>query len=125
MNAGGGKKVERLRKRYATLREELGNLGLICQGTITERIIETATGRKGRKKRYGPYYQWTRKKGAKTVTVNLAPEQARVYQCAIREDRHLHRILEQMRQASLQILSATTVGVPRRRRMVARTPKSG
>ena len=125
MNAGEGGKVQRLRRRYAALRERLGGLGLICQGTITERVIETRKGGKRKKKRYGPYYQWTRKKGAKTVTVNLAPEQAHVYQRAIREDRQLHRILDKMRQASLQILSATTVGVPRRNRMVARTPESG
>ena len=78
---------------------------------------------RGGKKEYGPYYQWTRKMGGKTVTVNLTADQARVYEHAIREDRKLRRILERMRMISLHILAATTVGVMRRKRTVTRKPK--
>ena len=68
----------RLRKRHARLASALGETGLILQGTITERtMVRPLRSDPARKKRYGPYYQWTRKREGKTVTVNLTAAQAR------------------------------------------------
>lgn len=65
-------------------------------------------------KTYGPYYQCTFKRAGKTVTVNLTPSQAKVYQRAIANHRKLEDILENMRTLSRDILEHTTKGVRKR-----------
>jgi len=65
---------------------------------------------------YGPYYQWTWKRNAKTVTVNLSASQAKTYQKAIDNHRKLEEILQEMRELSLAILDKTTRGVRKRKR---------
>ena len=110
-------RAAKLMERYERLRRRLADTGLICQGTLMPRVIEREIPpHSGRWKRYGPYYQWTRKIRAKTVTVNLAPKQAKVFAAAIRSHRCLERLLRQMRVVSLEILELTTTGVPRRKR---------
>ncbi len=109
--------VEALQRRYTRLAERLGKTALILQGTITERtIVRTDTEDRSRKKAYGPYFQWTFKQGGKTTTVNLSASQARVYERAIRNHRRMEKILQEMRDLSLRILEASTVGVKRRKR---------
>lgn len=94
----------------------MGKLDLILQGTIAERIIVRPDPRApGRKKNYGPYYQWTWKSAGKTVTVNLTPAQAKAYQRAITTHRKMDSIVNEMRTLSLTILEATTVGVKKRK----------
>ncbi|MDP2865280.1 MAG: hypothetical protein Q8O90_03460 [Elusimicrobiota bacterium] len=104
--------IIRLRTRYDALAAQLKETGLLLQGTITERIIEPLND-KG--KTYGPYYQWTRKIRAKTVTVNLSPSQAKVYQMAIDNNKRMERVINGMRDLSLKICAASTVGVKKRR----------
>jgi hypothetical protein len=107
----------KMRQRYRRLSAKLANMGPILQGTITERVIKRADPeRRGRTKAYGPYYQWTWKREGKTVTVNLSPSQAKVYQRAIDRHREVEAIIEEMRQTSLALLEHTTKGVPRRKR---------
>jgi len=108
--------VDRLRGRYARLANRLGKVRLLLQGTITQRtLVRPSPSPPKRKKRYGPYYQWTWKHAGKTVTVNLTATQARAYQRAIDNHRKLERRLGEMRALSLQILEATTVSVKRRK----------
>jgi len=105
-----------LRRRHARLTQRLAKVGVVAQGTITEReIVRDDPGHPGQEKRYGPYYQWTCKRHGKTVTVNLAATQANVYQKAIDEHRKLETLLEELRAISLQILDATTTGVVKRK----------
>ncbi len=107
---------ESLRRRYDRLAAQLGKIGLVLQGTITERIIERADpAAPGKRKTYGPYYQWTWKRRGKTVTVNLTASQAKVYQRAIKTHRKMEKILQEMRALSLQICEATTQGVKKRK----------
>lgn len=108
--------VDAARRRHARLTARLGKLGFVLQGTITPRTIVRDDPREpGAKKTYGPYYQWTYKREAKTVTVNLTAKQAKVYQKAIDEHRKLEMLLEDIRTTSLQILEATTPGVTKRK----------
>ena len=108
--------VDAARRRHARLTARLGKLGLVLQGTITPRTMVRDDPREpGRQKTYGPYYQWTYKREAKTVTVNLTAAQAKVYQRAIDEHRKLEMLLEDIRTTSLQILEATTPGVTKRK----------
>jgi hypothetical protein len=106
-----------LKKRYERLGARLSTLGPIVQGTITERTITQEDPQKpGKPKTIGPYYQWTFKRHAKTVTVNLSASQVKLFQKAIDNNRKLETLLTQMRELSCQILDATTQGVQKRNR---------
>ena len=104
--------IIRLHTRYEALTAQLKAPGLILQGTITERIIEPLNDKE---KTYGPYYQWTRKIRAKTVTVNLSPSQVKVYQKAINNNKEIEKTINEMRDLSLKICAASTVGVKKRK----------
>jgi hypothetical protein len=109
-------RVDRLRKHYDRLAAQLTKLGPIVQGTITERTITKEDPRDPQSSRIiGPYYQWTFKRNAKTVTVNLSAEQVKPFQRAIDKNRKLEAILTHMRELSCEILEATTKGVRRRK----------
>jgi hypothetical protein len=109
--------VTQMERRYQRLAARLAKLQVMVQGTITERTIERSIDiSPGEKKVYGPYYQWTFKDKGKTVTVNLAPDQAEKYQRAIDEHRKMEGIVEEMRQLSRKILEMKTVGVRKRKR---------
>ncbi len=108
--------VETMKRRYERLKTRVAGLGPVLQGTILERTMLRDDPREtGTRKLYGPYYQWTRKIAAKTVTVNLTASQARVYQRAIDNHRKLESILTKMRELSLMILEASTEGVKKRK----------
>ena len=110
------KQADRLRKRYERLAARLAALDPIVQGTITERTItKRDPGNPHTPRTIGPYYQWTFKRDAKTVTVNLSAAQVKPFQRAIDNNRRLETILTQMRELSCQILEATTRGVQRRK----------
>ena len=120
MKSHSDRHIAALRRRYARLAARVGRVGLVLQGTITERTIIRPDGvEPHRHKAYGPYYQWTWKQEGKTVTVNLSASQARVFQRAIDNHRKLTDLLGEMRTLSRQILEATTVGVSKRK---PRTP---
>ena len=109
--------AQKPKKRYERLATRLARLGLIVQGTITERTITKEDPRNhGRPKTIGPYYQWTFKRCAKTVTVNLSASQRKTFQKAIDNNQSLEALLTQMRELSRRILEATTHGVQRRKR---------
>jgi hypothetical protein len=113
----GTQHTQRLKKRYERLAARLARLGPIVQGTITERTITKEDPHNpGTPKTIGPYYQWTFKRNAKTVTVNLSASQRRSFQRAIDNNQKLETLLTQMREISRQILDATTQGVRRRNR---------
>jgi hypothetical protein len=97
-------------------RSGLPKLGPIVQGTITERTItKPAPDDAKRTRTIGPYYQWTFKRNAKTVTVNLSAAQAKTFQQAIDNNRKFEAILQEMRTISRTILEATTQGVKKRK----------
>ena len=106
--------VEKLKKRYARLAARLVKLGPVVQGTITERTITKPDPKSPKRIRtIGPYYQWTFKRDAKTVTVNLSAAQAKAFQRAIDNNRKLEAIIQEMRALSRTILEATAQGVKR------------
>ena len=116
MKSHSDRHIAALRRRYARLAARVGRVGLVLQGTITERTIVRPDGADPhRRKDYGPYYQWTWKQEGKTVTVNLSASQARVFQRAIDNHRKLTALVGEMRTLSRQILEATTVGVKKRK----------
>jgi hypothetical protein len=69
-----------------------------------------------RRKKYGPYYQWTFKEIGKTVTVNLSVAQKNAFQEAIANNRVAEESLSKMRILSREIVEYSTSGVRRRSR---------
>ncbi len=111
-----GPELEKMRRRHVRLAQALARIGLIAQGTITERTIEREDkGRPGKTKSYGPYYQWTFKDQGKTVTVNLSKAQVAPFNRAIENHRRLEKILAEMRELSRNILERSTQGVKKRK----------
>lgn len=110
------KKADELKKRYGRLAARLARIGPIAQGTITERTITKQDPRNPQASRtIGPYYQWTFKRSAKTITVNLSAAQVKPFHKAIDNNRKIETLLAQMRDLSRQILEMTTKGVQRRK----------
>lgn len=113
---GTQRELEKMRRRHARLAAGLSRIGLIAQGTITERTIEREDkNHPGKTKTYGPYYQWTFKNKGKTVTVNLSKAQISRFKRAIENHRRLENILAEMREISLKILESSTKGVEKRK----------
>jgi hypothetical protein len=105
-----------LKKRYAQLVDQLSRMEPVLPGTITERrIIGQASKKQIDRKKYGPYYQWTRKVNGKTITVNLSEAQVNLFQKAVNNNRKIEQILSEMKQISIQRLENETQSVKRRR----------
>lgn len=119
MNREETKRLSRYRKQFARLQKAVGSLGPICQGTILRRVITRKRGgTAGGTRRYGPYYQWTRKQEGRTVNLNLSPPRASAYAVAIRNGQQMERLLRQLRTLSLEILNLATPDLHRRKRLI-------
>jgi hypothetical protein len=86
-------------REYARLRDRLGQLAYISQGSVQDR-----TSRKGG----GIGYQWTRKVAQKTVTVSLTKEQFIQMKQATTNYRQLRQLLKRMEMLSRTILFANS-----------------
>ena len=107
--------LNKLKDRYRKLAMKLSSIGPIVQGTITERTISRDVVSSGKKKKkYGPYFQWTFKDAGKTVTVNLAKRQVKAFSKAITNNREAEKTLTQMRELSRKICEASAEGVKKR-----------
>lgn len=105
-----------MREEFERLKGRLWALGPVLQGSILARALTREDPRApGKTRQYGPYYQWTRKIGGRTVNVNLSPAQAKVFARAIARQRRLEELLERMRVLSLKMLESSTVGVRKRK----------
>ena len=94
--------------RYAQLREKLGRLGFISQGSVVER---------GRDIPGGPRSQWSRVEKGKTVTVALSREQFAWMKQAITNWREAKAVLKEMQVLSRQAAFKTLPDPPRRKRL--------
>jgi len=84
-----------LQRHYERLRQPLGEVGLISQGSVQDR-----TGRQGG----GAGYQWTRKVDQKTVTVSLTPDQFHKMKEAVGNYRRVRRQLRELEKLSRRII---------------------
>lgn len=95
-----------LAQHYQELQRALSQLGYFRRGTLLKRLM--ACGKPGcacqasPPRLHGPYYQWTRKVGGKTVTVRLTHEQADLLEGWIATGRELDKIIAQMERLSLR-----------------------
>lgn len=88
-------------RRYRELAAQLADIGMISAGSLTRRHTRcTSPGCKCRAdppQPHGPYWQWTRKINAKTITRRLTPAEAKLYRRWIANDRRMRRTIDQMR----------------------------
>jgi hypothetical protein len=93
--------------RIAAQIAELAHAGFILPGTLTERM--TRCGYPGCRCRadppqlHGPYHQWTRKIGGKTVTRILNDDQLADYQPWFDNQRRLRALISELENLSQQI----------------------
>lgn len=93
-----------LEARYAALARSLAGIGLIAQGSLSERF--THCNKPGCRcgavppRLHGPYWQWTAKVAGRTVTRRLSPAEAARYREWIANERRLRRTLAQMREVA-------------------------
>jgi hypothetical protein len=95
-------------RRYEQLRQPLGQMGLISQGSVQDR-----TARPGG----GAGYQWTRKVNQKTVTVSLTAEQFAKMKAAVANYRRLRRQLRELEKLSRCIILQGTPHPGRRKHL--------
>ncbi len=101
------KQLERLRKDYETLKQEIRALGHVVPGTIQKR--QYSCGKSNCRCMtegllHGPYYQWTRKVRGKTVNINLEQETAMMVKEWIQNNRKLRKLCSRLERNSLAVL---------------------
>jgi len=95
----------------AALISRLARAGFALPGTLLER--RTSCRKPGCRctadppALHGPYYQWTRKRDGKTVTINLTPDQATRYQPWFTNARDLRDTLTAIEKLTLRIAART------------------
>src|SRR5688572_29443080 len=99
-----------LERRHRALLSELAGLGLVLRGSIARRMVRCGQPTCGCKasppRLHGPYYLWTRKAAGKTVTAQLAPEEAALCQEWSRNMRKLDRIVRGLQALGLKAATA-------------------
>jgi hypothetical protein len=100
------KALSQCQERYEALKSQVGKLGYVMQGSVVRRTKRCGHPgcqcHLGAEYEHGPYYQWTRKIQAKTVTRILNPTEARLYQDFIRNGRRLRKLVSRMYDISGQ-----------------------
>ena len=97
-------RLEHYEDKYRALLGELQGLGFVSPGSVILR--ETSCGKPGCKcmadppRRHGPYYQWTRKVKGKTVSRQLSPAEAELFQEWIANRRQLQRVTRDLERVS-------------------------
>jgi hypothetical protein len=97
---------------YRRLQARLSRIGWMALGSLVERN-QPGQG--------GPRYQWSRRVGAKTVTVALSAEQFAWLRTAIANQREVWDILLQRQQLSLQHMWGKLPSTSRRTRLSKKT----
>ena len=102
--------LRRLEQRHRALLHQLDGIGLVLRGTIGARMMRC--GRPACRckvdpaARHGPYYLWTRKVAAKTVTVMLSGEPAARCRQWNRNMHRLDRVVKELQDVGLRAAQA-------------------
>ena len=102
------KSAEIFSPEYERLRRRLGQTGWIALGSLLERN-QPGQG--------GPRYQWSRRVGAKTVTVALSAEQFAWLKRAVANQRAVWADLLRMQQLTVEYMLQHLPHPPRRKRL--------
>jgi hypothetical protein len=99
-------RLEGYEAKYRVLASRLAEVGFISPGSLVVR--ETSCGKPGCRcqanppQRHGPYYQWSRAIGGKTLSRRLDAAQADLYRSWIANRRRLDAIVAEMEELSAQ-----------------------
>ena len=111
--------LPRYEREYRALTARLADIGLISPGSLVTRT--TSCGKPGCRcqadppQRHGPYHQWSRAVGGKTISRRLDDRQAELYRTWIANRRQLEQIIAQMEHISAaagEILLRQTAQTP-------------
>jgi hypothetical protein len=98
--------LKRLEREFTETKRQLSRLGFVLQGSLSERRMLCGKAgcrcRSDPDARHGPYFQWSRKIRAKTVSSYLSHEQATTCKDWIRNNRDMEKIIKRLRQLSLR-----------------------
>src|ERR1700761_5527133 len=95
---------------------ELAAAGFALPGTLTVRAY--ACGKPGCRchadppRLHGPYAEWTRKTGGKTVPRRLSPAEAAEYQPLFDNAKKLRNLLAELQDLTLEIIEESSTGEP-------------
>jgi hypothetical protein len=94
----------------ARIAADLASIGFALPGTLTERMTRcghaTCRCHADPPQLHGPYHQWTRKIGGKTVTRILTDDQLADYQAWFDNQRRLRTLIAELETLSQQIADA-------------------
>jgi hypothetical protein len=91
-------------QRYEKLKRSIADVGLIRRGSVVQRFMPC--GKPGCScqadppQLHGPYYQWTRKSGGKTVTVRLTRDEAALVKRWIANGRQLYKTVADLEKVA-------------------------
>lgn len=87
--------------------KEIAQVGFVLPGTVSKRYLTcTHEGCKCHSdppSLHGPYWYWTRKVRAKTVSRSLSPEQVEEYEPWFENEKRLRSLVRQLEDLSLSI----------------------
>jgi hypothetical protein len=112
--------LERYESRYRALAEQVATIGFISPGSLVSRT--TTCGKPGCRcqadppERHGPYYQWSRTVGGKTVSRRLSEAEADRYREWIANRRRIERLISEMAEISAAAGEILLRDAPRRTR---------
>lgn len=102
-----GEKPASDQERYEALRLQLAQIDLIRRGSLVRRMMPC--GKEGCRCQakppalHGPYYQWTRKEGGKTVTRRVSRAEADLLRTWIANGRQLSKVVAQLERCAYRI----------------------
>jgi hypothetical protein len=106
------------RAEVRRIAKEISKVGFVLPGTITERRLTCRTTgchcHDDTPQLHGPYWYWTRKVKAKTVSQSLSPEQVEDYRPWLENERKLRALVRQLESLGVSIVDEDP-RTPRRR----------
>jgi hypothetical protein len=97
-------RLARYRAELERLAAELATIGFVSPGSLVQRY--TSCGKDGCRcqadppELHGPYWQWSRAEGGKTITRRVRDEEVPLYKEWIANRRHLREVVAQMEAVS-------------------------
>ena len=110
-SAASETKLARLRQEFEAIKAQIQALGYVIPGTVQRRHYQCGKPNCRCMTQgilHGPYDQWTRKIGGKTVNLNLDPESAKLVKAWIRNNRMLRKLCRRLEKTSLAALQTST-----------------
>jgi hypothetical protein len=100
-------RLAQLQQAYQAAKAQIQTLGYVIPGSVQKRryrcgkpncrcVLEGLL--------HGPYYQWTRKVGGKTINLNLDPQSAHLVKQWIQNNRRLRQLCRRLERISLAAL---------------------